>query len=174
MAGAGVHACRKGQAGSSWLELAVAAALIAVFAAVLLSAVRDYQLLAERTVVKLTIMNMRSGMRYRIAELILAGRTREISGLVGANPVAWLSRPPEGYLGELNGATPAVEVPPGAWAFDRQKRELVYRVHHDWGFKPLDESGKVIRLAVVPAGASSPDGSLLGVAIVARNRYDWQ
>lgn len=174
MPGGGKHACRKGQAGSSWLELATAAALIAVFAAVFLSAVRDYQLLSERTVVKLTIMNMRSGMRYRIAELILAGRTREISGLVGANPVAWLARPPEGYLGEVNAAAPPMEVPPGTWAFDRQTRELVYQVHHDWGFKPLDESGKVIRLAVVPAGESSPDGSLLGVAIVAKNRYDWQ
>lgn len=162
------------EAGSGWLEFAVAAVALSVLGAVLLQHLIAYQALAERTTVELTIMNMRAGMRYRIAELILAGRTREVRGLVGANPVAWLARPPEGYLGELEGGDGRGAIPRGAWYFDRVSRELVYRVNNDSGFRALDGGGSEIRLRVVPGYDADRDGALLGVALAEINRYHWQ
>ena len=66
------------------------------------------------------------------------------------------------------------EMPRGAWAFDRRTRELVYRVNHDAGFRPAGGGAKEIRLAVIAARESDLHGSLLGVALVERSRYDWQ
>ncbi len=162
------------QAGSGWLEFAVAAVVLSVLAAVLLQSLLYYQALAEKTTVELTIMNMRTGMRYRIAELILAGRTREVGGLVGTNPVAWLARPPEGYLGEVDDVAGPDEVPRGSWYFDRRTRELVYRVNRDSGFQPLDGGARAVRLKVVPGYDADRDGALLGVALAVINRYHWQ
>ena len=154
------------QAGRGWLEFAVSA--------VLLQALLRHQELAERTAVEMTVMNMKSGLRYRIAGLIIDGRTQEIAELAGANPIAWLVRPPEGYLGETDAAEPLPAQPPGTWRFDAARRELVYKVNRGEGFASLDKGGKEIRLRVVAERGSLRQGALLGMSIVVTNRYLWQ
>lgn len=161
------------QAGRSWLEFAVAAALLAVFAAVLLPVLLKQQALAERTAVEMTIMNMKSGLRYRIAELILAGRTKDIAALAGANPADWLARPPEGYLGETDAVDPPPQGP-GTWRFETARRELVYRVNRSDGFTAHDGGEPEIRLRVVAEPGSLRQGALLGLSIIAVNRYSWE
>lgn len=159
------------QAGRSLLEFAVAAALLAVLAALLLQALLRYQEVAEKTAVEMTVMNMKSGLRYRIAELILAGRTKEIAGLAGSNPVGWLAHPPEGYLGE----TDAVDSPqaPGTWRFETATRELVYRVNRGEGFTAHDGGAQEIRLRVVAEPGSLRQGALLGLSLTV-SRYAWK
>jgi general secretion pathway protein G len=156
------------------MELAVSAVVISTLAGVLLVAMLDYQALAERTMVDLTLRNMRTGMRYRVAELLFAQRAREISALVGSNPVAFLARPPANYRGEVAGPLDVGSLPPGSWTFDSRARELVYRVNLDGGFTALDGGGKVVRIKVLAAPERGADGSLLGVSIRIANRYDWR
>lgn len=161
------------QAGRSWLEFAVAAALLAVLAAVLLPFLLRQQEAAERTAVEMTVMNMRSGLRYRIAELILSGRTQEIAALAGTNPAAWLARPPEGYLGETGAAEPPPQAP-GTWRFETARRELVYRVNRGDGFTAHDGGEREIRLRVVAEPGSLRQGALLGLSIIAVTPYTWE
>ncbi len=165
----------EGQAGRSWLEFAVSAALLSLLAGLLLQALLRQQEIAERTAVEMTIMNMRSGLRNRIAELILTERTAEIGTLAGANPVVWLVRPPEGYLGETgaDGAPPPAQ-PSGTWRFDSARRELVYKVNRGEGFASLDDTEREIRLRVIAERGSLRHGALLGMSIVATNRYEWK
>ena len=66
------------QTGLSWLEFSVVASVLAVLAGSLLTALLYYEELAEATVVQLTIENIRSGLRYQIADRLVAGRTPEI------------------------------------------------------------------------------------------------
>jgi hypothetical protein len=68
-------------------------------------------------------MNMRTGLRFRIADLVIKGALDKQLGLIAQNPVAFLEKPPKGYLGELR--TPG-NLPAGAWYFEQEKHELVY------------------------------------------------
>jgi general secretion pathway protein G len=162
------------QAGSGWIEFAVVAVLLSTFAAVLMNALLTYQALAEKTAVELTIMNMRTGLRYRIASLIVDGRSGEVAALGGANPVAFLERPPSGYLGEVDAAGSDAELPRGGWRFELPRRELVYRVNREGGFEPAGEGEKVIRLRVESSPGDGSRDALLGVSIRVANPYDWR
>jgi len=163
---------RRRQGGSGWLEFAVSAVVIAVLAAVLLPALLAYQALAEKTAVDLTIMNLRTGLRLRIAELILAGREREVAGLAGANPVRWLEHPPERYLGEIDPPEGLGGIARGAWFFDRRRLELVYRVHHESWFAPAPGEAAAVRLRVAAEGVPTGNGALSGVALRVTRDYN--
>ncbi|MGE0355581.1 MAG: hypothetical protein AB7P08_01575 [Burkholderiales bacterium] len=162
------------QGGSGWLELGVSAVVVSVLAALLLAALLAQQALAEKATVELTILNLRTGLRLAVAELIIAGREREVASLAGANPVRWLERPPEGYLGEIDTPEDPARMPGGAWYFDRGRRELVYRVSHDGGFETLPGEPAVVRLQVALERGSARKEALLGVVLRVNNRYNWR
>jgi len=61
-------------AGATLLEFAVAASVLGVLAFVLLDRMTYYQALAEKTTVEMTVINMRSGLRYKVAEMLMHGR----------------------------------------------------------------------------------------------------
>ena len=105
------------QTGLTWLEFSVVASVLAVLAGSLLTALLYYEELAEATVVQLTIQNIRSGLRYQIADRLVAGRTSEIGQLLGANPVSWLERPPDGYVGIVRTGS-VRSLPAGSWFYD--------------------------------------------------------
>lgn len=140
------------EGGSSWLELALSIAFITVFAAVLLAALKDVQGMAERAEADAVIMNLRSALRLQVAERIVEGRQRELSGFPGANPVAWLEKPPAGYLGESRGSPAGATA--GRWYFDLATRELVYVPRAVERFRRQDGGGPEVRWRV-----RAPDGA---------------
>ena len=79
--------------------------------------------ITEKVVVETTIVNIRSGLRFRIAELLLAGAGGQQATLAGSNPINYAERPPPGYLGELR--KPG-KLPPGSWYYEQDRAELVY------------------------------------------------
>jgi hypothetical protein len=111
------------QCGVSFLEFAVCMALVAIFVGVLLERALYYQEFAEKTAMEWTAGNIRSGLRYKVADLILANRASEIQTLADENPMNWLAERPPNYLGELDSA-PADE-PKGQWYFDRRNRRAM-------------------------------------------------
>lgn len=162
---------------ASRLELLVAAVLIAIVAALLLERLTRYQEYAEKAVMEATIAHMRSGLRVRVAELIIAGSLAQLQQVRQENPVGWLETPPANYLGEI----PAAAAAPGNWYFDRDARELVYRPRHTRFFEPL-QNGTVaeVRLQVRPAGAGESGDArekeqrpLEGLRLVVANGYRW-
>jgi type II secretory pathway pseudopilin PulG len=113
------------QRGFSLFEFGIVAVVLCILLVVFLDRALNYQEYAERTAMELTIVNIRSGLRLRVAELITQDRLSEIGKLVDENPVRWLERPPTNYLGEL--ALPVSKaLPSGNWYFDSARRELVY------------------------------------------------
>ena len=122
------NACRRlsgREHGFSLFEFFIAAGVISVIAALLLDRLLDYQEYAERTAMEVTVVNMRSGLRLRVAELMTQDRMHEVGKLINENPVRWLETPPPNYLGEL--AHPVAKtLPQGNWYFDTTTRELVY------------------------------------------------
>ncbi|GAA5171157.1 hypothetical protein [Viridibacterium curvum] len=76
---------------------------------------------AEATVVRATVMNIRSGLRNEQALRILRGAAPVPRG---GNPVRFLQIAPAGYLPEA--PLPGVSVPPGSWYYREATQTLHY------------------------------------------------
>jgi prepilin-type N-terminal cleavage/methylation domain-containing protein len=125
---AGGNTCRRfagKERGFNLFEFLIAVGVISVIAVLLLDRLLSYQAYAERTAMEVTVVNMRSGLRLRVAEFMTQDRMQEIGKLVNENPVRWLETPPPNYLGELADPLPKT-LEQGNWYFDTTRRELVY------------------------------------------------
>lgn len=101
------------------LEFAVAVAIVAILAAFLLPALERTRVEIEEAMVQSEAAAIRVELLDRLAHRESAGGALPDS----ANPIQWIGRAPEDYLGELDSAPGAR----GVWYFDRRAGELVYR-----------------------------------------------
>jgi len=164
------------QRGASILEFAVCMALMGIFGFVLLERSLYYQEYAEKTAMESTAENIRTGLRYKVADLILANRMSEIATLADENPMNWLAEQPGNYLGELD--APPTSEPKGLWYFDRRNRELVYTVNNRRHYSPsMDRDFRVrYRAMRVSTGASSANAPVTAdtwVSLVTVGEYFW-
>lgn len=159
-----------GPRGYTMFELVCVIVVVSLLMLVVLDRALRYQAMAEKTAMELTIMNMRSGLRLRVAELMMADRTNELGGLVQDNPIRWLEKPPANYLGEIRNPQRA-RLPVNAWYFDPDRRELVYvlRRNRFFGDEPAEGTSVVLKVTAVeraPAIAGSGPQNAEGVALV--------
>ena len=167
---------RRRQRGASQLELAVSFALFAIFLAVFLERAFYYQEYAEKTAMEWTAGNIRTGLRYKVADLILANRASEIQTLADENPMNWLAERPPNYLGELDSAP--TDEPKGQWYFDKRDRELVYTVDNRRHFSPsmyrdFTVRYRAMRVSTGTVTESSPGSADTWVSLVLLGEYDW-
>ena len=104
-------------------EFAVLVAIIGILAVVLMSALERVRENFEEAAVQSEAAAIR-------VELIDWLAHREIVGgelPESRNPIRWIARQPENYLGELDGAPKKR----GVWYFDTRRQELVYRFRFD-------------------------------------------
>ena len=155
------------------LEYMVVAAVFGVAVTVILERALYYQEIAEKTAMEITVMNLRTGLRYRVAELMLHNRMQEMGEVAAENPVKWLDAPPPGYLGALRVAQ-AGDVGAGSWYFDTERRQLCYRVNLSRHFAARD-GGKEVCYRTVPLAGRVRDGhaELEGVALELAKPYRW-
>ena len=157
------------QRGFSLFELVVAIAIIGVFAGVLLQRVLYLQEYAEMAAMDLTVANLRTGLRYKIGELLMRDRASEIATLADENPVNWLQNDPENYLGEFD-VRPETDLR-GKWYFDKTRHELVYTINNRRHFLPASDEGyalkwQAVRLGAKEEGVSGSKSTLHWVALV--------
>jgi len=159
------------QAGITWIEFSVVASVLAVVAALLLARLLYYEELAEATVVQMTIQNIRSGLRYQIADRLVAGRTPEIGQLLVANPVSWLERSPDGYVGNVRtGSVPSL--PAGSWFYDIDRGEIGYVPKLSF-YLVAEPAGRAILRWRMQALWSPTPREVEGLTLVAVTPYRW-
>lgn len=167
---------RDREAGLTLVEFVVAVIVFGILAVVLLDRVRYYQEVAEKAVMEITIMNIRTGLRYRVAELMLHDRMGELADIERQNPVKWLATPPPNYLGEMRDYN-IEEISPGNWFFDTGRRMLVYRVNSGRSFVSATGAEKIVRYHVVSVKRQPRSGggsvSVEGVALESVEPYRW-
>lgn len=129
------------QRGFTLFELVGIIVIASVIVITLLNRFYYYQEIAEKTVMEMTVMNMRSGLRLRIAELKMQGRMGEASQLMQENPMTWLETLPANYMGQVTDSKPT-DLLPGSWYFDTGRQELVYRAQHDTFLKITQDGGR--------------------------------
>jgi len=159
------------QTGFTWLEFSVVASVLAVLAGSLLTALLYYEELAEATVVELTIENVRSGLRYQIADRLVAGRTPEIGRLLGANPVSWLERSPDGYVGIVRTGS-VRSLPAGSWFYDIDRGEIGYVPKLSFHLAAESEGRAILRWRMQALRSSTPR-EVEGLALVSVTPYRW-
>ena len=164
------------QRGASQLELAVSIVLFAIFLVVFLERAFYYQEYAEKLAMEMTVANMRTGLRYQIADLIINNRLSEIPTLADENPVNWLAGQPENYLGEFD--SPPRDGTAGKWFYDKRNRELVYTVNNRRHFVPSSGQDFTIRYRAAriqgPARSSSrTTGAQAWVELRQLQGYSW-
>ena len=113
------------QRGITKLEFLVVVAVIGLLAWLGLGRLNEVQEIGEKAAVEATIRNIQSGLRFAMADAMTRGQGSRVATMLDSNPVGWLERPPEGYVGE--GAAVPESMPPGGWFFDTRRRELIYR-----------------------------------------------
>jgi len=160
---------RRQKLGLTLLEFAIWAAIVAVLSGLFLGAVLYYEELGEKTEVELTILNIRSGLRYQVAERMFRGRMNELAALSTANPVQWLERPPADYEGERRDAQDG-SIGKGRWYFDIDGRELRYRPRLRDHLSP---EAKFLRWRVVPIYGSGKRRAVESLALVNVEPYRW-
>lgn len=142
--------CRM-QRGIGLFEFAAAVAIIGVFGAVLLERMLYLEEYAEMTAMELTVLNMRTGLRYRTADFLVRDKVSEIATLADENPVNWLQNRPESYLGDFD-LKPDTDLR-GKWYFDKSRHELVYTVNNRRHFLPAGDQNYEFRWLAVPMQA---------------------
>ncbi len=169
-----IRAYRLAQQAFSLFELCVVLALIAALGGGWLAALLYYQELAEKTAVELTVLNVRSGMRFAIADGMINGRGAQAGDILQANPMGWLEKPPPDYAGEIAGSAVA-SLPEGSWFFDTERREFGYLPRLDFHLTIEAAAGgaaeRALRWRV--RGMRAKNGEVEDVSLVPVTRYRW-
>ena len=169
------------QRGFTIFELVVVIVLASVLAIILLNRLWYYQEIAEKTAMEMTVMNMRSGLRLRIAELMMRDKMSEAGQLMQENPITWLETLPPNYRGKISGSKQTALIP-GSWYFDTGRQELVYLVQHDRFFKPgwdgAPNRESAVRFHVTAVKHPRQDGNgtvrkVEGIALAPVAPYHW-
>lgn len=116
----------KSSSGFSLLELVLVILLVSLLGGVLADRILFYQEQTEKVQMEQTVRALRSALILQIAERLPKGQ-QNLAELIDANPMLWLQRKPEKYLGDRFGPAPG-EIPAGCWYFDLRDKTLVYVV----------------------------------------------
>ncbi len=140
--------------GFSLLELVVVIALIGTLIGVAINRLLPYIDEAERVAVLRVEGQLRSTLTMEAAERIVRGQAASLVELEGANPIKFLLEPPKNYVGELAPAEVG-RAPERHWYFERDRRQLVYRLGEPYGIArrgaALQDPAFAVRVAFADA-----------------------
>jgi general secretion pathway protein G len=115
----------KSCSGFTFYEFAICAAVAAVLTGLLLTRVLFYRERAERVAVQQLVGTLRTTLQLHASQLAATQGERGLRRLLEENPLDWLARKPDNYLGEYY--SPDLEkMPTGNWVFDRRDKCLIY------------------------------------------------
>jgi len=162
-------------AGFSALELALAIALIAIFASVLLDRLLYYQEAYEKANMEYWANVLKLGLQIRVGHLMAQSQVVDYAEVARENPMTWLDEAAPGYHGEVV-ASGDPQMPARSWYYDRTRRELVY-VAGQYRYLLLDADRlprvhfhvKVVR----PEGVAAKDSIVLGLQFAPVEPYRW-
>jgi general secretion pathway protein G len=129
---------------SSILQAALYIAVVSVLAVVLLDRMQVYSAFAERATVDVTLNNLRSALYVRLAQDRLQGNLSREHLWDGGNPFELARVTVSNYAGVLAGPEIQSALPEGAWGYDGDRRELIYRPSYPRGLR-VEGGGTLLR-----------------------------
>ncbi len=146
------------QAGFTLFELLGIILLVSVLSLLLYDRFLAYQALAEKTSMEMTVINMRSGLRWQVGELMIEGKADKMAGLLNENPIKWLTAPPPNYIGAFQNPEQHA-IPGNAWYFDTRRHELIYKLGRNGIFTSDPVHAEALRFKVTAVMAPSAIGT---------------
>ena len=113
----------------SLFETAVVIAVIGLLMAVAIERMLRLRVESERVAMAHVVASLQSALSLEATGQIVHRGVEALVDLRGENPMRFLSRPPENYLGELAGVD-LTDVKKGSWYFDTSQQTLVYRARN--------------------------------------------
>jgi general secretion pathway protein G len=165
----------KASRGFTLFELTVVVCIVAVLFGVALDRLTRYQELGERAALQLNLAALNAALALRFAAYVTMGRPGSIEQDVKKNPIEFLARPPENYLGEL-AAPDVAQLPRQSWYFDTGSAELVYLPLRTRYLRSGAEQPSALRFRVIlTPGESEPNKPrvLSQPLIVAQRPFTW-
>lgn len=126
------------------LQAALYIAVVSVLALALLDRMQVYSAFAERATVDGTLNNLRSALYVRLAQDRLQGTLSREHLWDRGNPFELVRVTVSNYAGVLGGSDLASALPEGAWGYDADSRELVYRPSYPRGLR-IEGGGALLR-----------------------------
>ncbi len=111
--------------GFTLFELAVSVIIVGLLTSLLLVRLHSYQRDAKQVAVQRLVGTLRTALSVKTSQLFVAKREHELREVIDQNPMSWLVKPPDNYLGEYY-SPEGDALPDDSWYFDRGKKELVY------------------------------------------------
>ncbi len=111
--------------GFTLFELAGVAVLCSLLAGVLLDRLEAYAGESEHVAAKQLIGSLRTALALRSAQAVATGGQGALLSVAQENPVDWLAKRPENYLGEYF-SPDETQLSKGNWYFDKASKTLVY------------------------------------------------
>jgi len=113
------------RAGFTLLEFAVTLLVAAAVSAFLLNRFDFYREQAEMAATRQLVGALRTALQVRSAQLQAQGQHDALRTLAQDNPMNWLDRKPDNYLGEFEALNPQ-KIGRSGWVFDARDKSLVY------------------------------------------------
>lgn len=141
--------------GFTLIELIVVIVIIVVLMGLFLNRALYYQERAEKTAMEQVAGAIQSALTLQYGRIMTGGKASDVQALAQDNPMNWLQRRPDNYIGEFYDPTP-LSVESGSWIFDLKSRDLIYVVHNANYFEPGRDGLKWIRFHVAVSREPSP------------------
>ncbi|MBI4357072.1 MAG: hypothetical protein HY559_04275 [Gammaproteobacteria bacterium] len=133
--------------GFTFLELALVICVVSILYAVALRYSIRVLAMTERVTVEQTILALQNAVEFQALRHLLSGNMERLVQLEQSNPMDYLVRKPNAYLGELKNVDPK-QVKEGAWYFDKTNRLIVYRLRYGRYFESTLKGPPLIRLSI--------------------------
>lgn len=165
------------QQGFSLFEIVVVVLLIGVLMSMAIDRLLVLQVEAEKVSVKHVIGTIDSAVYLQVAEIVLKEGLGSMRKLENTNPMDYLARLPENYVGVKTGQA-ARDVLPASWYFDSVNKTLVYKVENIENFESaIDGTPSIIlKLSLLYRGnvISSRNGNIQGIKLKSLHDYNWK
>ena len=158
------------------IELAVTFVLIFVFIRVVIDAIWELRVQAEKTHVEWMVGTLNSAIGMEIARRAISGGIEALALLDGSNPMDLLEKKPDNYFGTFDEVDlEHFSIPEGSWYFDMVQRVLYYKVSQNDDFRTTFQSQPPrirfsLRTKISAQGVSERLG---GIGLVKLDDFSW-
>lgn len=130
--------------GFTLIELIIVIIIIVTLMGLFMNRMMFYQEQAEKVAMDGVVGAIQSALILQYGQILTRGKPSDLVALTQDNPMNWLQKKPNNYVGEFYEPTP-LSVDSGNWVFDLKSRDLIYLVRNAGHFKPGRDGKNWIR-----------------------------
>ncbi len=161
--------------GFTLLELVVSLLVVVILYGVLSVRLGGVAESAERAAMYGMLGQIRQQINVRLASFYIEGAPHKVKNLIQENPFSWISPPAKQYAGEV-GEEADEKLLEGHWYFDRNTKQLVYRVQRNKHLKIEGDEQRNLKFVLKLNGNAADNlkqGAVYSIKIQSVTPFVW-